>query len=53
MERDGVEPEPRMLQWNRFTITVTDRLNGDHSTFILRSVRDASKRLSVLLRYYN
>ena len=51
MQRDRVEPEPRMSPWCRFSITVTDKLTGDSHTLDLRSVRDVSKRLSLVLRY--
>jgi hypothetical protein len=46
-----VEYQPRMVKWNRFEITVTDRLTGEKHTLELRSVRDIAKRLSVLIRY--
>jgi len=46
------EPEPRMVRWNRFAVTVTDRLTGERSTFELRSLRDTMRRLTILRRYY-
>ena len=49
MERDA--PEPRMVPWNRFTVTVRDRLTGETGSFELVSVRDAARRLAVVLRY--
>ena len=45
------EHEPRMERWNRFEITVTDRLTGETGTFELRSIRYAAKRLSLVMRY--
>jgi hypothetical protein len=41
-----------MVPWCRYTVTVRDRLTGETGTFELRSVRDAARRLAVLLRYY-
>ena len=51
MERDRVEPEPKMQRWNRFEITVKDRLTGETGSFELRSLRDCARRLAVVMRY--
>ena len=51
LERGPVESEPRMERWNRYTITVYDRLTGETGSFELRSLRDAVKRLGLVLRY--
>jgi hypothetical protein len=47
----GDPPEPKMQRWNRYTITVTDRLTGETGSFELRSLRDAVKRLGMVVRY--
>jgi hypothetical protein len=52
LERGPVEQEPRMEKWNRYTITVTDRLTGERGSFELRSLRNVQRRLSVVLRYF-
>ena len=51
LERGPVEQEPRMEKWNRYTITVTDRLTGERGSFELRSLRDAVKRLGAVVKY--
>lgn len=51
MAHGPVESEPRMTHWNRFSITITDKMNGETGVFDLRSVRDAAKRLTMILRY--
>jgi hypothetical protein len=51
LERGPVEQEPRMQRWNRYTITVTDRLTGETGSFELRSLRDAVKRLGLVVKY--
>ena len=51
MEREYVEPEPRMMPFNRFMVTVRDRITGESGSFELVSVRDAAKRLAVVLRF--
>ena len=51
LARGTVEEEPRMERWNRFEITVTDRLTGETGKFELRSLRDAGRRLSVMVKY--
>ena len=45
------EPEPRMVPWCRFRITVHDDLTGESGSFRLRSIRDLVKRIGVVLRY--
>lgn len=47
------EPEPRMVRWNRFEIVVVDRLTGERGSFELRSLRDAVKRLAVMMKFYD
>lgn len=52
LERDYVEPEPRMRRWHRFEFRVRDRLTGEVSGWYeLTSVRDLSRRTGVLLRH--
>ncbi len=51
LARGPVESEPKMQRWNRYTITVTDRLTGETGSFELRSLRDAVKRLGLVVRY--
>jgi hypothetical protein len=51
-KRLAADREPVMVPWCRYTVTVRDRLTGETGTFELRSVRDAARRLAVLLRYY-
>ena len=45
------EHEPKMQRWNRFEITVRDRLTGETGSFELRSLRDMVKRLSAVVKY--
>jgi hypothetical protein len=40
-----------MERWNRFEITVRDRLTGETGSFELRSLRDAVKRLGLVVKY--
>ena len=47
-----VEREPRMIRWNRLEIVVHDRLTGETGSFELRSLRDAVRRLSLVLKWY-
>lgn len=53
LERGPVEQEPKMERWNRYTITVNDRLTGESGTFEVRSLRNTMARLAVMLRYYH
>ncbi len=47
-----VDDEPRMVRWHRLQFGVRDKLTGDSMWMDLCSVRDAARRLSVLLRHY-
>ncbi len=51
VESPPPDREPRMERWNRFEITVKDRLTGETGTFELRSLRDCARRLAVVMRY--
>lgn len=51
LERGPVDQEPKMQRWNRYTITVTDRLTGETGSFELRSLRDAGRRLAAVVKY--
>lgn len=42
-----------MERFNRFEITVRDRLTGETGGFELRSLRDTARRLTVLTKFYN
>jgi len=43
--------EPKMLPFYRYDFRIRDRINGDVSDWLtLRSVRDLSRRVAVLLR---
>jgi hypothetical protein len=51
MERPAPEREPKMLPWHRFKLGVRDTVTGETAWTELRSVRDAARRLAVVLRY--
>ena len=55
LERPPPEREPKLVQWHRFEIGVRDKVTGRFSYgeawTDLKSVRDATKRLSVILKY--
>jgi len=44
--------EPRFTPCHRLKIIVVDTLTGERGEFIMRSVRDATRRLATLQRYY-
>jgi len=46
------EREPKFERWFPLELGVRDKRNGDVAWTDLRSVRDAAKRLSVVLKYY-
>lgn len=43
--------EPKMQRWYRFEIGVRDNLTGETHFVVLKSVRDASKRIGLVLKY--
>lgn len=49
--KQDYDREPVMVPWCRFRITVTDKLTGERGSFELRSIRDAVKRLAVVVKY--
>ena len=51
MESPPPDPEPKFEKWNRFEITVKDRLTGETGAFELRSLRDCARRLAMVTRY--
>ena len=51
MESPPPDPEPKFEKWNRFEITVKDRLTGETGSFELRSLRDCARRLAIVTRY--
>ena len=48
----GWEPEPKLVRWHPLELGVRDRLTGEVAWTELRSVRDAARRLAVVLREY-
>jgi hypothetical protein len=47
-----VEREPKMIRWFALEFGVRDKNTGETAWTDLRSVRDAAKRLSVVLKHY-
>lgn len=47
-----LEREPRMVRWFPLELGVRDKVSGETAWVDLRSVRDAAKRLAVILKYY-
>lgn len=47
-----VEREPKMIRYFPFELGVRVKHTGETAWIDLRSVRDASRRLSVVLKYY-
>ena len=49
------EPEPKLERWHRFELGIRDKVAGaagyGEAWIDLRSVRDAAKRISVILRH--
>jgi hypothetical protein len=46
------EPEPKMQRWYPLAFGVRDKTLGVECWMDLRSLRDVTRRLAVLLRYY-
>jgi hypothetical protein len=46
------EPEPRMVRWHRFEYGVRDKLTGETHFTDLKSVRQASKALGLIVKFY-
>jgi hypothetical protein len=49
---EGWEPEPKFNRFFPLAIGVRDKLTGDTCWIDLKSVRDATRRISVILRHY-
>ncbi len=52
-ERKPVEPEPKFIRWCGLELGVRDKRTGEVAWVDLKSVRDAARRLAVLLKFYN
>lgn len=48
----GWTPEPKMVRWFPLELGVRDKRTGETAWIDLRSVRDASRRLSAILHHY-
>jgi hypothetical protein len=48
----GWTPEPKMVRWFPLELGVRDKRTGETAWVDLRSVRDAAKRLRIVLKYY-
>jgi len=48
---DGYEPEPKIVRYYPLEFGVRDKRTGETAWVDFRSVRDAAKRLSVVLKY--
>lgn len=46
------EAEPKMERYYPLSMTITNKATGESATCDLKSVRDASRRLAVILKYY-
>ena len=46
------EPEPKMERWFPLEFGVRDKVSGTTCWLDLRSARDVTRRVSVLLRFY-
>jgi hypothetical protein len=46
------EPEPKMLPFHPLSVIVVDKTSAEWSSFDFVSVRDATRRLSVVKRFY-
>jgi hypothetical protein len=51
LERGHVEAPPKPEPFYRYTVTVTDTLTGESGTVPLKSIRDITKRLSLVLKH--
>lgn len=47
-----LEEEPKMVRWYPLQFGVKDKRSGVECWLDLKSVRDAARRVSVLLRFY-
>lgn len=47
-----LEREPKMVRWYPLEVGVRDRTTGEEAWVVFKSLRDALRRLTVLVRYY-
>ena len=47
-----VEREPKMVRWFPLELGIRDKLTGETCWIDLKSARDAVKRITVILKYY-
>lgn len=47
-----IQDEPKFIRWFPLEFGVRDRITGETAWIELRSVRDAARRLAVLLKFY-
>ena len=47
-----LDREPKLVRWFPIELGVRDKVSGDVAWTDLRSIRDAARRLSVVLKFY-